>query len=128
MANAKIKVQNSVTPTSYRTFSSSTWKITHFFADPHAGTWSQDIHRTRFNFPSFQVLTVTTKSKAHVDNMVAAFQLLARQVMPVWDKPCPGRIFLFAERASADPHKLLGYAWVNGNGVSRTFEVPSPSP
>lgn len=94
----------------------------------YAGTWSQDIHRTRFNFPSFQVLTVTTKSKAHVDNMVAAFQLLDRQVMPVWDKPCPGRIFLFADRASADPSKLLGYAWVNGKGTSKTFDVSALAP
>jgi hypothetical protein len=92
----------------------------------YAGTWSQDIHRTRFRFPSFQVLTVTTKNREHVDNMVAAFQLLDRQVMRVWDKRCPHRVFLFADRASVDPSKLLGYAWVNGNGVSRTFDVPSP--
>jgi hypothetical protein len=92
----------------------------------YAGTWGQDIHRTRFNFPSFQVLTVTIKGKEHVDNMVATFQLLDRQVMPVWDKPCPHRIFLFADRASADPSQLLGYAWVNGKGVARTFDVPSP--
>ena len=94
----------------------------------YAGTWSQNLHRERFNFPSFQVLTVTIGSKERVANMVAAFQLLDTEVMRVWDKRCPHRVFLFADRASADPSRLLGYAWVNGNGVSRTFDAPSTSP
>jgi len=84
----------------------------------YAGTWSQNLHRTRFNFPSFQVLTVTTGSKERVANMAAAFQLLDTHVMQVWDKRCPQNVFLFADRASADPSRLLGYAWMNGNGRS----------
>jgi hypothetical protein len=94
----------------------------------YAGSWSQDLHKTRFNFPSFQVLTVTTGSRERVANMVEAFKLLDSQVMHVWDKRCPHRVFLFADRASRDPSRLLGYQWVNGHGVSRTFDVPTVSP
>ena len=94
----------------------------------YAGTWSQNVHRTRFNFPSFQVLVVTTGSRERVDNMVAAFQILDRQVMHVWDKRCPQNVFLFTDRASADPSRLLNYAWVNGQGVPRNYAAPSLSP
>lgn len=94
----------------------------------YAGTWSQNVHRTRFNFPSFQVLVVTTGSRERVDNMVAAFQLLDTEVMRVWDKRCPQNVFLFTDRASADPSRLLDYAWVNGQGVLRSYTAPSPSP
>ena len=94
----------------------------------YAGTWSQNLHRTRFNFSSFEVLTVTTKSQEHVANMVAAFQLLDTEVMRVWDRRCPHRVFSFADRASADPSNLLGYAWLNGKGKPRSHGVPFLAP
>ena len=94
----------------------------------YAGSWSQDLHKTRFNFPSFQVLTVTTGSRERVANMVETFKLLNEKVMHVWDKRCHHRVFLFADRASADPSRLLGYQWLNGHGVPRTFDIASIAP
>ena len=67
----------------------------------YGATWSQDIHRKRFGFPRFRVITVT-ESAPRVENLIDACQRLRR-----------GKgLFLFTDlaafRNSAD---VLAHTW-----------------
>ncbi len=70
----------------------------------YEATWTQNLHRTRFGFHRFRVLTVTT-SAARVHSLVdACSQLKSGQ-----------GLFLFADRTILDqPADLLSAAWQTG--------------
>jgi hypothetical protein len=71
----------------------------------YEATWAQSIHRTRFGFHRFRVLTVTT-STVRVQSLVQACAAVAR-----------GRgLFLFADRSVLErPELLFGKLWQTGN-------------
>lgn len=78
----------------------------------YEATWTQEVHRRRFGFQRFRVLTVTT-STARVESLVAACQELER-----------GRgLFLFADLASVTAHPdLLTLPFQSGHaGKSSTL-------
>ncbi len=71
----------------------------------YEATWEQSLHRTRFGFHRFRVLTVTN-SPARVQSLVKACSEVAR-----------GRgLFLFADRGVLErPDLLSGKIWQTGN-------------
>ncbi len=71
----------------------------------YEATWARSIHRTRFGFHRFRVLTVTT-STVRVQSLVKACSEVAR-----------GRgLFLFADRSVLErPELLFGELWQTGN-------------
>jgi hypothetical protein len=71
----------------------------------YASTWSQSIHRLRFGFDRFRVLTVTTSAE-RVKSMVHACSQLNR-----------GQgLFLFADRTILDePSGVFNPIWQSGN-------------
>jgi hypothetical protein len=71
----------------------------------YEATWAQSLHRTRFGFHRFRVLTVTT-STARVQSIVKACAAVAH-----------GRgLFLFAEQSVLErPDLLSGAIWQTGN-------------
>lgn len=71
----------------------------------YEATWAQSLHRTRFGFHRFRVLTVTT-STARVQSIVKACAVVAH-----------GRgLFLFAEQSVLErPELLFGAIWQTGN-------------
>jgi hypothetical protein len=93
----------------------------------YAASWVQGVHTKRLGLKSFQVLYIT-ECDARVRTMVGAFALLKERVFPVWDvDPLRlnrlNRIFRFAPRASADPHRLLHYDWVDGMGTPKPLSL-----
>ena len=82
----------------------------------YSGTWAQELLKARFGLANFQVLIIT-RSETRVNNMVRAFGQLDKQVMSVWSKRCQPWVFQFADRASGQTDKLLGYRWSNGRGA-----------
>ena len=68
----------------------------------YEATWTQNLHRTRFGFNRFRVLTITT-SAARVKSLIEACSQLRRG----------HRLFLFADRTilSGD---MLSHAWQTG--------------
>jgi hypothetical protein len=72
----------------------------------YEATWSQDIHRSRFGFLRFRVLTVTA-SPARVESLLRACAQLKRG----------HGLFLFADRSVLDqPDLLFAPIWQNGRG------------
>jgi hypothetical protein len=70
----------------------------------YAATWSQSIHRTRFGFHRFRVLTVTS-SAARVKSLIEACSELDRG----------HGLFLFADRSILDrPEDLFSRVWQTG--------------
>ena len=71
----------------------------------YEATWSQEVHRRRFGFQRFRVLTVTT-SPARVGSLVATCQQLES-----------GRgLFLFTDLASLTTHPdVLTLPWQSGH-------------
>ena len=69
----------------------------------YEATWTQGLHRSRFGFHRFRVITVTS-SLRRVENLVAACQNLERG----------HRLFLFADRHSLAQTDPLAYDWKAG--------------
>lgn len=84
----------------------------------YESTWSQSIHRTRFGFHRFRVLTVT-ESNERAKNLVAASAQLERG----------HGLFLFAPKTVlTEPNLLFSQVWQNGRGVMASLldsDVPS---
>jgi len=71
----------------------------------YEATWTQGLHRTRFGFHRFRVLTVTT-SAARVKSLTAACSQLKRG----------HGLFLFGDQGVlADPATLLSHPWQTGH-------------
>ncbi len=72
----------------------------------YESTWTQGLHRTRFGYHRFRVLTVTT-SAARAESLVAACSQL---------KSGHG-LFLFADQAALKRHgDILTFSWKTGRG------------
>ena len=69
----------------------------------YEATWTQGLHRSRFDFHRFRVITVTS-SPRRVENLVAACQNLERG----------HGLFLFADRHSLGEADPLAYDWKSG--------------
>lgn len=71
----------------------------------YEATWSQSIHRARFGFHRFRVLTVTT-SRARLERIIEATRTLER-----------GRgLFLFVDYDSLAKGDVLSHGWVTARG------------
>ncbi len=75
----------------------------------YQATWIQGLHRSRFGFPRFRVITVTS-SLRRVENLVAACQNLERG----------HGLFLFADRHSLAQIDPLAYNWKTGRPQETT--------
>lgn len=80
----------------------------------YEATWSQDIHRRRFGFHRFRVLTVTS-STTRVESLLEACAELKRG----------HGLFLFANRSILDhPDILFAPIWQSGRGGEATSLLP----
>ena len=83
----------------------------------YEATWSQSLHRTRFGFNRFRVLTVTA-SIERVNSLVNACSLLERG----------HGLFLFADRTVLDqPNLLFSRIWRTGRQgeIASLLDLPS---
>jgi hypothetical protein len=72
----------------------------------YEATWSQDIHRTRFGFNRFRVLTVTTSAERQRSLLKACSELKGGH-----------GLFLFADRSIVEKD-IFDTVWQNGRGES----------
>ena len=76
----------------------------------YEATWSQNIHRTRFGWQRFRVLTVTTNQQ-RVQGIIKTCQRLAHG----------HGLFLFAEAKDLLQSDPFAYCWTSGRGETGTL-------